>query len=95
MKFITPSQNDNNKTSTFVPLFLYMDTFWHIFRGLGMQDLYDFVDDNPMVDMVDVAYTNNPYVISKQHKMTAINSAIEVGGAFQKVVTRSLVPSAY
>lgn len=42
------------------------------------QALYDFVDDNPMVDMVDVAYTNNPHVIARQHKMTAINSAIEV-----------------
>lgn len=45
---------------------------------LFSQALYDFVDDNPVVDMVDVAYTNNPYVIAKQHKMTAINSAIEV-----------------
>lgn len=34
-----------------------------------------------MVDMVDVAYTNNPHVIAKQHKMTAVNSAIEVYGS--------------
>eukprot|EP00904_Undaria_pinnatifida_P005165 jgi/Undpi1/1779/HiC_scaffold_12.g05166.m1 len=45
---------------------------------IGSKELYDFVDDNPMVDMVDVAYTNNPHIIQQQHKMTAINSAIEV-----------------
>ncbi|CAM9293651.1 unnamed protein product [Choristocarpus tenellus] len=45
---------------------------------VGSQKLYDFVDDNPMVDMCDVSYTNNPYIISKHYRMTAINSAIEI-----------------
>lgn len=52
-----------------------------LFRSL--QELYDFVDDNPMVDMVDVAYTNNPHIIASQHKMTAINSAIEVRATYR------------
>jgi acyl-CoA hydrolase len=45
---------------------------------VGSQRLYDFVDDNPMVDMRDVTYTNNPILIGNHRKMTAINSAIEV-----------------
>ncbi|KAG5183738.1 acetyl-CoA hydrolase/transferase C-terminal domain-containing protein [Tribonema minus] len=45
---------------------------------VGSQALYDFVDDNPVVDMRDAAYTNDPHVIKQQQKMTAINSCIEV-----------------
>mmetsp|Transcript_4411 Transcript_4411/g.6237 ORF Transcript_4411/g.6237 Transcript_4411/m.6237 type:complete len:499 (-) Transcript_4411:50-1546(-) len=45
---------------------------------VGTQALYDFVDDNPVVDMRDAAYTNDPHIIKQQNRMTAINSAIEV-----------------
>ncbi len=45
---------------------------------MGTQRTYDFVDDNPQVRMLDIAYVNDTSVIRKQHKMTAINSAIEV-----------------
>lgn len=45
---------------------------------MGSQDLYDFVDDNPMVAMMDVAHTNGIAVIRKNHKVTAINSALSV-----------------
>ncbi len=45
---------------------------------MGTRKVYDFVDDNPMVAMLDVAYVNNPTVIQRNPKMTAINSAIEV-----------------
>ncbi|MCS6821374.1 MAG: 4-hydroxybutyrate CoA-transferase [Microscillaceae bacterium] len=45
---------------------------------LGSQDLYDFVNDNPMVRFLDIEYVNNPTVIMQQPKMVAINSAIEV-----------------
>ena len=45
---------------------------------MGSQRCYDFLDDNPMVAMMDVAYTNNPYVIAKNPKMTAINSALQI-----------------
>ena len=46
--------------------------------AVGTQALYDFIDDNPAVDMRDVAYTNSVHIIQQQHRMTAINSAIEV-----------------
>ena len=45
---------------------------------MGSQVCYDFIDDNPMVLMKDVAYTNDPFIIAKNPKVTAINSALQV-----------------
>lgn len=45
---------------------------------IGSKRLYDFVNDNPYVEMLVVDYVNNTRVISQQPKMTAINSCIEV-----------------
>lgn len=45
---------------------------------MGSQELYDFVDDNPQVAMMDVQHTNSVNVIRKQKKVTAINSALSV-----------------
>ena len=45
---------------------------------MGTRALYDFVDDNPLVAMLDCAYVNDTAVIRRNPKVTAINSAIEV-----------------
>ncbi len=45
---------------------------------IGSRNLYDFVDDNPMVRILDIQYVNDTKVIRKLPKMTTINSAIEV-----------------
>jgi 4-hydroxybutyrate CoA-transferase len=45
---------------------------------MGTRRLYDFVDDNPMVEMRSVDFTNDTHVIRSFDTMTAINSAIEV-----------------
>ncbi len=45
---------------------------------MGTQELYDFVDDNPRVAMMDVRHTNSVHIIRKLDKMTAINSALAV-----------------
>jgi acyl-CoA hydrolase len=45
---------------------------------LGTPRLYRFIDDNPMVEMRPVDYTNDTAVIRRFRKMVAINSAIEV-----------------
>ena len=45
---------------------------------LGTRKLYDFVDDNPLVAMLDIGYVNDTSVIRRNPKVTAINSAIEV-----------------
>jgi acyl-CoA hydrolase len=45
---------------------------------MGSKKLYDFVDDNPLVRMLDIEYVNDVDVIRQNPKVTAINSAIEV-----------------
>jgi acyl-CoA hydrolase len=45
---------------------------------MGSRKLYDFMDDNPQIAMLDVAYVNDTSVIRRNPKVTAINSAIEV-----------------
>jgi acyl-CoA hydrolase/GNAT superfamily N-acetyltransferase len=45
---------------------------------LGSKALYDFVDDNPIVEFHPTEYTNDPFVIAQNEQMTSINSAIEV-----------------
>ncbi|MCX2718944.1 acetyl-CoA hydrolase/transferase family protein [Lentiprolixibacter aurantiacus] len=44
----------------------------------GTKKLYDFVNDNPVVHFKEAAYTNDTYLISRNPKVTAINSAIEI-----------------
>lgn len=45
---------------------------------MGSKHLYEFLDNNPMVRMMDVGYTNDPFNIARQPRMTAINSALEI-----------------
>lgn len=45
---------------------------------LGTRRLYDFVDDNPLIAMLDIGYVNDTAVIRRNPKVTAVNSAIEV-----------------
>jgi acyl-CoA hydrolase len=45
---------------------------------LGTDILYQYVHNNPLFEMHPCQYTNNPFVISQNAKMVAINSAIEV-----------------
>ncbi|UCD00729.1 MAG: acetyl-CoA hydrolase/transferase family protein [Promethearchaeota archaeon] len=45
---------------------------------MGTRRLYDFVDDNPNVDMQPVDYTNNITIAGKINNLISINSAIEV-----------------
>jgi len=45
---------------------------------LGSEDVYRFVDHNPAVLMMDIAYTNDPRTIAQNPGMVSINSAIEI-----------------
>jgi 4-hydroxybutyrate CoA-transferase len=45
---------------------------------LGTQRLYDFVHDNPIIEMHPSEYVNDPFRIAQNERMVAINSAIEV-----------------
>lgn len=44
----------------------------------GSQRLYDFVDENPLIEMHPTDYVNDPFNIARNKKMVAINSAIQV-----------------
>ncbi len=46
--------------------------------ALGTRRLYDFVDDNPAIQFLDIDYVNDPHIIRRNNKMVAINSAIEI-----------------
>ena len=45
---------------------------------MGTRRLYDFVDNNPSIEMYPVDYVNNPVVIMKNSKMVSINSCVQV-----------------
>jgi acetyl-CoA hydrolase len=45
---------------------------------LGTKRLYDWVDDNALIELHRTEYINDPFVIAQNEKMVAINSAIEV-----------------
>lgn len=45
---------------------------------IGSRRLYDFVDDNPEVVLLDAQYVNDPAVIRRNPRVVAINGAIEV-----------------
>lgn len=44
----------------------------------GTRRLYSWIDENPMIEMHPVDYTNDSRVIAMNHKMTAINTALQV-----------------
>jgi acyl-CoA hydrolase len=46
--------------------------------AMGTRRLYDFMDNNPEIEMRDIAYVNDTAIIRQNPKATAINSAIEI-----------------
>ncbi|MCX7797526.1 MAG: 4-hydroxybutyrate CoA-transferase [Melioribacter sp.] len=45
---------------------------------LGTKKLYDYIDNNPIFEFHPQEYVNDPFLISQNYKMVAINSAIEI-----------------
>jgi len=45
---------------------------------LGCKNTYDFLHNNPLVEMHPTEYTNNPFIISQQDNMVAINSCLQI-----------------
>ncbi|GKT25089.1 4-hydroxybutyrate coenzyme A transferase [Aduncisulcus paluster] len=56
--------------------------------GLGSNKLYKFMDNNPLIDMRVVDYTNDPRNIAMNDKVVAINGAIEVDMLGQVVASQ-------
>ncbi len=45
---------------------------------MGTQELYDFANNNPQIEMYPVDYVNDPRIISQNKQLVSINSCIEV-----------------
>lgn len=45
---------------------------------VGDKSLYDYINNNPEVELRTVDYTNNPLIIARQDNMAAINSAYQI-----------------
>ena len=61
---------------------------------MGSNRLYDWVDDNPMIELHRTEYVNDPFVIAQNERMVAVNSAIEVDLTGQ-VCADSIGPKLY
>jgi 4-hydroxybutyrate CoA-transferase len=51
---------------------------WAACFAMGTQRLYDFMADNPMIEMHDSEWINNPYNISMNDNVVSINATLEV-----------------
>ncbi len=45
---------------------------------LGTRTIFDFIDNNPVVEFHPSHYVNDPFIIAQNRKMVAINSALQV-----------------
>ncbi len=45
---------------------------------MGTKKFYNFIDNNPMIEMHPVDYVNDPYIIGKNDNMVSINSCIQI-----------------
>ena len=61
---------------------------------LGTKRLYDWVDNNPLVELHRTEYVNDPFVVAQNDRMVAINSAIEIDLTGQ-VCADSIGPKMY
>ncbi len=61
---------------------------------LGTRKLYEWSDDNPLIEFHRTEYVNDPFVIAQNERMVAINSAIEVDLTGQ-VCADSIGPKLY
>lgn len=61
---------------------------------LGTKNLYDWADDNPLIELHRTEYINDPFVIAQNERMVAINSAIEIDLTGQ-VCADSIGPKLY
>ncbi len=46
--------------------------------AMGTRRLYDFIDNNPMVEFYESSYVNDPFVVAQHDHMVAINQALEI-----------------
>jgi acyl-CoA hydrolase len=62
--------------------------------ALGSRELYDFLDNNPFIEAHPVEHVNDPFVVSQNENLVAVNSAIEIDLTGQ-VCSDSIGPRIY
>ena len=61
---------------------------------IGTERLYQWADNNPLIELHRTEYVNDPFVIAQNHRQVAINSAIEIDLTGQ-VCADSIGPKLY
>jgi acyl-CoA hydrolase len=56
----------------------FMPHKWIGSFALGSRKLYDFIHENPMVEMHSTRYVNDPYIIGKNDNLISVNATFEV-----------------
>ncbi|NLW91157.1 MAG: acetyl-CoA hydrolase [Syntrophomonadaceae bacterium] len=56
----------------------FMPYKWVGSFALGTKKLYDFIDENPLVEMHSTRFVNDPYIIGKNDKLISVNATVEV-----------------
>jgi len=46
--------------------------------AFGTRRLYEYIDDNPFFEFLPSKFVNDPFLIAKNHRMVAINSALQI-----------------
>ena len=46
--------------------------------AIGTQALFDYINDNPIIELHPTEYVNDPFIIAQNDRMVSINSALEV-----------------
>ena len=46
--------------------------------AMGTKELYDYIDDNPAIEILDGAWVNDPYTIMQNDNQVSINTTLEV-----------------
>jgi 4-hydroxybutyrate CoA-transferase len=62
----------NNSKKTYFPF--QMNAFF----AAGSQDLYDWLNNNPMICLQPISVNNNPYNVGQNNQMVAINSTLSM-----------------
>ncbi len=62
--------------------------------AMGSRKLYDFINNNPLIEFHPTEYVNDPFIIALNDKMVSINAAIEVDLTGQ-ICADSLGPAFY
>ena len=45
---------------------------------MGTEKLYNYVNNNPTVEVMAIDYVNNPFVVAQNDNMISINSCVQV-----------------